>query len=297
MTDTEYEKIAEKFSGDGMYGDPTDTAVVTAGAGLSVTIAANLYGSVRGHAWSSGTSGVTLTITPNSSGSSRTDRVVLRLDRSTWTVRAVVKTGTAGSGAPALTQDDSDSGVWEIPLARVAVPNAATSVTVTREELYVGARCRPCTSTTRNPNPDVGELGYETDTERVILWTGAAWVVVYDYSGIVSCDSPLSAWNIIVESVLERRNGAVHLRLGQFERAGGSLDGASDSRLPILIPSAYRHPTRNVYAIAYITGADIGRLTIYSGNNAKAGQVWLTQKPDLTNGDNVLPAGASWVVD
>jgi hypothetical protein len=298
VTDTEYERIAERFSGDGVYGDPTDTAVVAAGTGLTVTVAANLYGSVRGHAWTSGTSGDTLNISANSSGSARTDRVVLRLDRDDWTVRAVPLEGTPGSGAPALTQDDGDTGVWEIPLARVAVPNGATSVTVTREELYVGTRCRPCTSSTRNPSPGRGELAYETDTDRVLVWNGSAWSVVYDYSGVISCDANVSAWDIVVETTLERRNGSVHLRIGQFERSGGSLEGAADSRLPVLIPSAYRHPSRNIYSAAYMTGADVSRVTIYPANhNTRAGQMWLTQHPDLVKGDNILPGGVSWVRD
>jgi hypothetical protein len=48
---------------------------------------------------------------------------------------------------------------------------------------------------------------------------------------------------------------------------------------------------------AYITGAKIGRLTVYSSNTDRPGQVWLTQKPDISTGNDVLPGSASWVVD
>lgn len=297
VTDTEYEKIAARFSDDGVWANPTDTAVVSAGSGLSVNVRLGVYASVRGHAWYSGTSAVNLAIGANSSGSTRTDRVVLRLDRSDWTVRAVVKAGTPGSGAPTLTQQTGDTGVYEIPLARVTALNGASGVSVTREELYIGTRLRPCLSSARNPNPVLGEVAYETDTGRLVLWNGSAWGTAYDNSGSVSVDSSLSAWEITVESVLEKRSGNVHLRLGTFNRRGGSLAGPSDSRLPVLIPAAYRHASRNMYATAYITGADIGRLTIYPANHERAGQVWLTQKPDISNGDDVLPASVSWVVD
>ncbi|MFB7162339.1 hypothetical protein [Streptomyces sp. NPDC056242] len=297
VTDTEYEKIAARFSDDGIWGNPTDTAVVSAGSGLSVNVRLGLYGSVRGHAWYSGTSAVNLTIGANASGSTRVDRIVLRLDRSTWTVRAVPKAGTPGSGAPALTQQTGDTGVYEIPLARVTVLNGGSAVSVAREELYIGTRLRPCLSSARNPSPVLGEVAFETDTGRLILWNGSSWSTAYDSSGSVSADSALSAWEITVESVLEKRSGNVHVRLGTFKRKGGALAGPTDARLPVLIPSAYRHPTRNMYAMAYITGAEVGRLTIYPANHSLAGQVWLTQKPDISNGDDVLPGAVSWVVD
>jgi hypothetical protein len=297
VTDPEYEKIAARFSDDGVWGTPKDTAVVAAGGGLSVNVRSGVYGSVRGHAWYSGTSAVSLSIGSNSSGSTRTDRVVLRLDRAAWTVRAVVKAGTPGSGAPALTQQTGDSGVYEIPLARVTVLNGASAVSVTREELYIGTRLRPCTASARNPLPVLGETAYEVDTGRLILWNGSSWSTAYSSSGIVSCDSTLSAWQITVESVLEMRSGNVHLRLGTFKRAGGALDNSTDARLPVMIPAAYRHPTRTLYTIAYITGAKIGRISIYPSNHdTRAGQVWLTQKPNVVNGDDIMPGQASWVV-
>ncbi|WP_435209544.1 hypothetical protein [Streptomyces sp. bgisy034] len=298
VTDLEYEKIASRFSDNGVYGTPTDDAVVTAGTGLSVSVRPEVHASVRGHAWSSGTSSVTLSITANSSGSTRVDRVVLRLDRSDWTVRAVVKQGTPGAGVPTLTQQTGDTGVYEILLANVTVLNGASSVTVTRGERYVGTRIRPCTSTSlTDPNPEFGELRWETDTKRLRLYDGTSLVNVYDYSGQIEVTSTLSGWSVVVTPILERRNGVVCLRVGHFSRAGGNLAGPSDSRLPLLVPAAYRHPDRNVYATAYITGARIGRVTIYPANHTRAGQAWLTQKPDMTNADDLLPGDVSWVVD
>lgn len=299
VTDVEYEKIAARFSDDGVYGTPADTAVVAAGAGLSVNVRAEVHASLRGHAWYSGTSAVNLTIAANVSGSTRIDRIVLRLDRSTWTVRAVVRQGTAGSGAPALVQDLGDTGLYEIPLALVTLLSGAGTVTVARAELYTGARIRPASSSTRNPNPVPGEMVYETDTARVRLWTGSAWTSVFDDSGDVSVDSPLSAWAINGASVLQKRNGNVHLRLGVFERAAGTLAAGDQSRLPVLIPAAYRHPNRDQYGLAYISGGVLGRIAVSSGGSDTPGQVWLTHKPSsIATGGLVLPAsGISWVVD
>ncbi|MEU3255960.1 hypothetical protein [Streptomyces sp. NPDC006997] len=299
VTDAEYEELAARFSDDGVYGTPADTAVVTPGVGLSVNIRADVFASVRGHAWMCDSTGDTLPISANASGSTRVDLVVLRLDRSDWTVRAVVREGTPGSGAPTLVQDEGDTGLYEIPLARVTLLTGASSVTVARTEQYVGSRCRPCTSTTRNPNPVIGEHCYETDTDRVRVWTGSAWKIVYSHSGLVDIDSPVSVWSVQVGSVLEEKNGNVHLRLGTFQRTGGTLENTTPSRLPVLIPAEYRHPTRDQFGLVYITGLDIGRITIYAGNNSDTpGQVWLTNKPSIATGTVVAPAsGLSWVVN
>nr|WP_223188244.1 hypothetical protein [Streptomyces sp. TRM68416] len=292
----EYEKLAARFSDDGVYGTPADTAVVSAGVGLSVTVRADVYASVRGHAWTSGTSGDTLAVTANASGQTRVDRVVLRLDRSTWDVRAAVKQGTPGSGVPSLSQSTGDTGTYEIPLAEVTVLSGAGSVTVVRKELYVGSRVRPATSTTRNPLPVPGELAFETNTGITRQWDGSAWSVVHSNSGVVNVDSPLSAWAVETNPVIEERGGNVHFRLGSFERKAGNLSAGTDSRLPVLIPSTYRHPSHHYFGLFYISGSAVGRCTIYPANSSKAGQVWLTQHGTVPTGQLILGTSTSWVV-
>ncbi|MFI6337847.1 hypothetical protein [Streptomyces sp. NPDC050535] len=298
VNDTEYEAMAGRFSDDGVDGAPTDTAVVSAGTGLTVNVRADAHASVRGHAWTSGPSTVALAVGANSSGSTRVDRVVLRLDRSTWTVRAVVKAGTPGAGAPPLTQQTGDTGVYEVLLAGVTVLNGAAAVSVTRAETYIGARIRPALSSHRNPNPVVGEMCLETDTGRIRAWNGDAWTIVYSNSGTVTLDALVAGWDSVASSVLEVRSGAVHLRLGGFRRVGSTLAADTESRLPVLIPSAYRHPSRDQYALAYVSGVEIARLIIYSAADDRPGQVWITNKPSISNGESVFPAsGISWVVD
>lgn len=296
VNDAEYEQLSAPFADNGVIGDPTLEPVVTAGAGLTVNLRANVAGCVRGFFWTSG-DGDTLEIAANSSGQTRMDWVVLRLTRSDWTVRAAIRQGTPGAGIPALVQDPPVTGVYEIALAQVTLLSGAGTVTVNRNELYLGTGIRPQLSSRPNSTPVRGELHYQTDTDRVALWNGSAWRNVISTSGIVSAASPLAAWSIVVEPTVELRNGSVHLRLGQFNRTGGALDGAADSRLPVLIPAEYRHPSRNQYATCYITGAKIGRVTIYPVNSATPGQVLLTQKPDISTGDDVLPGNVSWAVD
>ncbi|MEU9149220.1 hypothetical protein AB0D59_01370 [Streptomyces sp. NPDC048417] len=299
VTDVEYELLAARFSDDGVYGSPSDVSVVSAGAGLSVDIRAGVYASVRGHLWYSGTSATNLSVGANATTSLRFDRVVLRLDRSTWNVTAVVKAGTPGSGPPDLTRDTGSTGVWEIPLATLSVAASATSVGVAAKEQYVGTRIRPCTSISLPDSPMPGEVVFQTTDQKLMLWTGELWKTLYHYSGIVACDATLAAWDISTASVLEERNGIVSLRLGSFYRAGGAFSAATESRLPVLIPAAYRHATRDQYANAYISGGTIGRVIIYSASSSdRAGQAWLTNKGVTINtGDFVLPqSGMSWVI-
>ncbi len=296
VNDLEYERLSARFSDDGVYGDPADAPVVSPGTGLAVSVRADAAASVRGHGWYSGSTPVSLPVPENVSGQMRTDWVVLRLDRSDWTVRAALVTGTPGSGAPTLTQDTGDSGVYEIPLAQARILGGASSVTVTRAELYVGTRCRPCTAATRNPHPRLGEECFETDTQRRLMWDGAGWRVLWEDAGETILNTASApGWTVDSGSVLRIRNGTVFLRLGAFGRTS-ALAGTTESRLPIVLPEAARPPVHWQFGIVYITGLRIGRIVIYDRGHSRAGQVWLGQHPDMTANDSVVSTSLTWAV-
>lgn len=242
VTDPEYEKIAARFSDDGVWGDPNDSSVIFTTTGLQVFVRAAKFGSVRGHAWTSGTTDVTLTIGANASGQTRIDRVVLRLDRATWDVRAVVKAGTPGSGAPALVQDTGDTGTYEIQLARVTVPNGASSVTVQREELYVGSRVRACKSTDPNLFPALGELQYETDTGRWRGWNGSSKVTLHEDTGELALGAGFDTWNAYSDNVGRKVNGWVSLRVS-VQRTGSTLQSSDEDGSKIRTVPAVLRPT------------------------------------------------------
>jgi hypothetical protein len=69
---------------------------------------------------------VDVPIGANSSGSTRIDIIVLRLNRADNTLLLSTVVGTPGAGAPALTQ--VVGGTWEFPIATITVPNAAASI-------------------------------------------------------------------------------------------------------------------------------------------------------------------------
>ncbi|WP_432091837.1 hypothetical protein [Streptomyces sp. NRRL F-5630] len=258
VTDSEYEILSAPGIDDGVQGDPTQTAVVSAAAGLAVTVRANVSASVRGFSWTSGTTAFTLPVAANTSGKVRQDWVVLRLDRSTWTVRAAIRQGTPGSGLPALVQDPPTSGVYEITLAQVNVPNNATSVTVTRNELYAGVAIRPALSARPNTKPRRGDMEYQTDTGRLVLWSGSAWRTIYEDSGEVTLTGWVSTWNAASANVAVRRNGWVNIRISVNRLSSAFLPNDSDggSRILRLPSDGSMNPSRwHYFPGAFTNGA------------------------------------------
>ncbi|MGK5531529.1 hypothetical protein [Streptomyces sp. URMC 129] len=295
VTDREYELLCALETGDGVYGDPTESAVVAAGVGLAVDVRAGVFAHVRGHVWTSGGTALTLPIGANASGMTRIDRVVLRMSRTTWQVTAEVIAGTPGAPAPALTRDPGSTGVWEVPLALVTVLNGSGSVVVVREEQYVGGRVRPCRSSARPLNPGRGDIAFEVDTGRWIGWNGSAWVVLYEYSGVVVATSSVSGWSAEAETTVERAGGSVHLRLGTCERTGGAT--SAETRLPVNIPTEYLHPSRDQFGTVYLSGTQVARVTVYRrSHESRAGQVWVTQHSGISTGQNIHGTSISWAV-
>lgn len=281
VTDLEYEKIAARFSDDGVDGSPADTAVVAAGTGLQAVVRAGVLASVRGHAWTSGTTDVNLTVGANTSGQTRTDRVVLRLDRATWTVLAVVKQGAPGAGAPALTQDTGDTGVWEIPLARITVINNAASVTVTRDEQYVGARIRPCTSTTLPAFPRRGEMVFEQNTGRWRAWNGTSWTTLYEDTGELTLGPGYAAWEFYNENVGRKVNGLVTLRIS-VRRVGSTFTTTdADGTKLVTIPNALKPIDRyHFFTGRFTLSGGVARIEVRTN-----GEVWATNPTaDVTPG-------------
>lgn len=177
VNDLQYERLVALQHVDGLLGTPSDQELVFAdGSALAVFVRPSRYAQLRGHGWTSGTTQLTKAIGANSSGQTRTDLVVLGLNRSTWAVTSYVKAGTPGAGAPALQRDGGDTGIFEIPLAEVTVVNNATVITagnVIPRAWYVRADGAWTTSTTRPTVPDVGEVITEGGAKYV--WTGSIW--------------------------------------------------------------------------------------------------------------------------
>lgn len=241
VTDAEYGHLAP-WASDGVFQSASDVVYANS-SGLQVFVRADKRGIVQNHAWYSGSTDTALTLAANSSGSTRTDTVVLRLDRSTWDVRAAVRQGTPGAGAPTLQRDTGDTGLWEIPLADVTVANGAGSVAssaVYSRPLLQSAAVRACNLIT-----DVqavlapGDIVYEASTGRWIGWTAAGGTLLVEDTGYSNL-AITGYWTAgsFTPQVL-RRNGWAYLR-GSINRKTATLQ-STDTNSPIgTIPAAYR---------------------------------------------------------
>lgn len=270
VTDSEYERIAARFSDDGIDGSPLDTAVVSAGTGLQAVVRSGVYGSVRGFAWYSGAVDDPLTISANASGSTRTDAVVLRLDRSTWDVRAVVREGTPGSGAPTLVQDTGDTGLYEILLAYVTVANGAVSVTVTDRPQFIGTRIRPADNGKSPPSPRVGQVEYRPNTGQWRGWNGTKWVTVYEDTGELTIGAGFGTWEPETDCVGRKRNGVVTLRCSYRRISSTFLTTDSDGSKLGVVPAALRHGSRWQFCAVHFTNGVSARVEVHTD-----GEMWV----------------------
>ena len=171
--------MARQWAASGVVGSPGDLQlqVWANSAGRQVYVRAG-RASVRGH-WLLNDADATITIAANSSGNPRIDRIVARLDPAANSVTLAVKQGSpSGSpSAPALTQ--TDTGMWELTLAKVTVANGAVSIAagdVTDERVYAPPPAMLATSARRPVNPVTDQIILEADTGLWKRWTGSAWV-------------------------------------------------------------------------------------------------------------------------
>jgi len=153
VDDASYEKLAIGYGpAAGVVGDFTSPQLVYGdSSGMQVKIAADRYAYVRGHTWWSGSTIFTQAIAANSSGSTRTDLIVLRLSRTTWNVNLTVIQGTPGSGAPAPVQSLTTTGSFDLPLATVTVASGASTIAA-GNVTYVGMHLTPDGSGLRAPS-------------------------------------------------------------------------------------------------------------------------------------------------
>lgn len=191
VTDLQWETIARGFAADGIFGSPDDPTIIFGDStGRQVKIRANRSGLVGGHGWSSDpSSDETVAIAANSSGLTRTDYVVLRLTRSTWSVAVAVVQGNPGSGAPSINRSTASNGLWDMPLALVTVANGATTISAANVT-WTGTWIGPASIVQVNdaslvgyiPDPQPGSLAWVAGTVNKLYcyiwatgWTRADW--------------------------------------------------------------------------------------------------------------------------
>jgi len=266
VDERQYELLSARHCDDGLYWQPGDPAPVYAdgAGGLVVHVRANLFGCVRGFGWTSGDSETDLAIGANNSGSTRTDRVVLRLDRSDWTVRLAVKQGVTSPGD--LTRDAGGTGVWETHVAWVTVPNAASSILanqVVSRPTAVGSRIRPQHSADRDPKPHLGQVAYDSDTGRWVGWNGLQWVTIWQDLTAQATLSPTTNWRAAGPCWVRRTQyGLVQINLNLI-RQNVAWTGADPQGSPLTrVPAAYRPQGYIAYGHTHVTPNNQARFRV-----------------------------------
>ncbi|MFC4336012.1 tail fiber domain-containing protein [Salininema proteolyticum] len=166
-TEDQYTLLFQELADSGVVGGYHSGALqVTANAsGMEVTIRPG-SAIVRGHMVVN-SDAHTVPISASAS-SERRDRIVLRLDPEANTIEPVVLEGTPGASLPPRPTQDK-TGVYELPLAAVSVPQGSVSVpasALTDERPHASQRVGVWSTDTRPTFPQLGLLGYNTTLRR-----------------------------------------------------------------------------------------------------------------------------------
>lgn len=248
---------------DGVLGGPGSSNLQASPSGATargVDIAAG-HALARAH-WYHSSDVITHTSSANAAGAPRIDRAVLRLDRSANTVTQELLTGTAGAGPPALTDNAT---VTERPLWRWTIAPGATTVSgLTDERQWLSRTVRPCTSTNRPLDPQQGDLAAESDTGRIIQWTGTAWRTVYEDLTAEANLTPTTNWSAAgVCKASRRADGLVEITLNLI-RINEPFHGATEQGSPLFqpMPGIYRPKGWTRWDVAHVTPNNQVRLRV-----------------------------------
>lgn len=255
VTDAVYENLVGSYVASGLVGTGELASLVYGDStGRQVKVRANRAAIVRGFRWETDGAGIVRAIDANTSGSTRIDTAVLRLNRADWTVTFQVVKGTPAAApvAPTLTQSAGPTGVWELPLANITVPNGATALggaqVVDRgvymsEFMYSGHRGAP-------PLPAMnGQLFHAADVGRTYSRINGSYQIFAESGALVKVTTQAS-WSTS-NVYVKRWNGFVYFQ-AIVTRTGGDL--APDTENPLFILPAVYRPMHDIAAIGYAGG-------------------------------------------
>ena len=179
-TESQFSQWASNFQDTGVQGSPTGTELKVTAEGSTLTVDVALgQAFLRGHYYIN-TESLPLTVT--SAGlNTRIDYVVVELDPEANTIIAKILEGTAVESdpvAPTLTQ--SATGVYQLPIAKITIPNSTLAITnemITDVRTFMSNRVGIWTTATRPTDPiNFQTLGYNTTEEYHEYWDGTVWV-------------------------------------------------------------------------------------------------------------------------
>lgn len=240
VNDAQYERLGMSYGPvAGMVGRFETPAVVFADStGMQIKVSADRYALVRGHEWYSGSTIFTKAIEANSSGSTRTDLVVLRLSRTTWNVTIEVLPGTPG--VPTPTQDLGSTGVYDLPLATVTVANGAATISAANVTYLAAHLCQDGSgylvpsyaALAYIPESALGQRAYVTDG-RSYTHNGVGWGPTpgISYTVLINDDqtnvtTERAVWTVVLPAEFITPSGIYKVRVRNFKGSGDTV-GAS----------------------------------------------------------------------
>jgi len=179
-SDVEYSRLFRELQDNGAAGSYADTTVqaYANSTGLNTFVRAG-SAIVRGYYFYN-----TSDITPTHAGGAsnpRIDRIILRLDLTQAIgsrIVAAVLPGTPAASPVAPTLTQTDTGIYEISLAQVAIAANAVTIAagnVTDERSFVGARTGVWSALTRPTTARRGKLGLNISTGRWEQYGASGW--------------------------------------------------------------------------------------------------------------------------
>lgn len=179
--ESQYTLLFREFVGSGVLDsyDGVGLSVAGSGSALQVTLAPG-DAIVRGFMMRNDADYV-INVDANSSGATRYDRIVLRLDPAANSiVPAYVK---PPSGAGPQTAEQTDTAAYELPIARITVANGATNLSgaVVDERPFVNMRTGIWTTERRPgtagyaPAPRRGQIGFNVTLGAWEFYNGSTW--------------------------------------------------------------------------------------------------------------------------
>lgn len=170
LTVLEHEALASLWAPSGVV-SPGDLAVSTSATQSQVLVSPG-QALVRGIRYTA-SSQVAVPVTPNTSGSTRMDRVVLRLAVQTGVVAATAIAGIPGGGGPPALANDPTN--FDIPLSRFPVMSGQLPSASQDERLFLGGECTASDSSDPPLYPRIGHRWSQIDTGYSLRWNGSAW--------------------------------------------------------------------------------------------------------------------------
>lgn len=206
-TEEQFSSLIEFFAGTGVK-NAASLAASASGSGMNVTVSAG-SAQVRGMVYSDTASATLTHAAAPASGQTRIDTIILERNlANTPNVQLKIAPGTAATTAsavaPALTQ--AIPGVWQEPIADVAIPGGASVITAA----MITDRRRICPTplaqwtTAKRPAHVAGviQLGFNLTTQQWEFSNGSAWVnltmtrdQLRSAAGIYVQSSPLTSAN------------------------------------------------------------------------------------------------------